>query len=71
MRTAFTIYLALVWLLVPYPFDLLVFALSVFGWATNHGLAMERMPAPLIDSGNRSDGGLVYVQRRQEMGAAQ
>jgi hypothetical protein len=56
MRTVFTIYLALVWLLVPHPFGLLLFALSFL--AGRPITAMERMPEGFIELGNRSDGGL-------------
>jgi len=32
MRVLFTLYLGLVWLIVPYPYGLWLFALSVYGY---------------------------------------
>jgi hypothetical protein len=37
MRILFTLYLALVWLLLPYPYGLLIFALSVLGFRPTPG----------------------------------
>jgi len=37
MRLLFTLYVALVWLLVPYPYGLWIFALSVLGFRPTPG----------------------------------